>query len=191
VINAHDGLSKVANLQGEQQAEPQTPSTMRTIIIRTALFLVAGLFLFTTSEAQRLADDKVPQAVKKALTERFPKAQNIQWEMEGENDYEADFSIEGGNHSAGFDATGKWLETETAIKTSELPKEVMKAVETNHAGRQMKEAEQVETPDLGIVYDVELAQGTDIIEVRFDRQGNELGARKEIEKDDEVGDDKD
>jgi len=51
--------------------------------------------------------------------------------------------------SANFDATGKWFETETEIKESDLPKEVSASVTKVFAGFKISEVAKTETPDKG------------------------------------------
>jgi len=49
-------------------------------------------------------------------------------------DYEINFKDKGVEMSANFDAAGKWLETETEIKASDLPKEVSASAAKFFAG---------------------------------------------------------
>lgn len=155
---------------------------MKKSIMGAALLLPA-LLACTAGEAQNINADKVPAAAKTAFSIRFPKAESAKWELEDGKDYEANFKEAGTERSATFDASGKWLETETEIKAGQLPAAVTKAIAAGYADRKMKEAERVETPDRGVLYEVELIKGEDILEVQFNAEGKVLGAKTENEKD--------
>lgn len=157
---------------------------MKKFILGAALLLPA-LFACTASEAQEVEMDKVPQAVKAAFVARFPKAEAAKWEMEDGKDFEAEFKEAGTERSATFDATGKWLETESEIKASTLPAGVTKAIATKYADRKVKEVERVETPDRGTLYEVELAKEKDVLEVQFNADGKVLGSKQENGKEED------
>ena len=72
--------------------------------------------------------------------------------------------------SATFDATGKWLETETDIKVSELPKAVLDYVKTNYKGASIKEAAVISNPTSSKMYEAEV-KGKDLL---FDENGKFL-----------------
>ncbi len=158
---------------------------MNKNIIGTALLLLPGLFACTASKGQNIDGAKVPEAVKKTFTAKFPKAEGAKWEMEDAKDYEANFTEGGTERSATFDPKGTWLETETGIKASELPAGVTKAIAANYSDQKMKEAEKVETSDRGTLYEVEFTNGEAVQEVQFNADGKVLGSKKETEKDED------
>lgn len=150
----------------------------------TALLLPA-LFGYSAADAQHVDPNKVPQAVKTAFTSKFPKAEAPTWEMEDGKDYEAEFKELGSERSATFDATGKWLETESGIQTVALPASVSRTIAANYADRKITDVERVETSDRGILYEVELAKGKDILEVQLDTNGKVLGSEQETKKEED------
>ena len=76
--------------------------------------------------------------------------------------------------SANFDATGKWLETETGIKPEDLPKEVTASVARNFPGYKIAEVGKVEKPGTGFVYEMDLKKDKDGFEVQFSPTGDVL-----------------
>lgn len=58
--------------------------------------------------------------------------------------------------SANFDATGKWLETEIEIKETDLPKAISASVAKHFAGFKISEVAKTETPDKGLIYEMDL-----------------------------------
>ena len=145
---------------------------MKKIIGLLAILLVAG----TSAFAQKITADKVPAAVKQAFQTKFPKATAAKWEME-KKDYEVGFKLNGTEGSANFDATGKWLETETEIKYEALPQAVKATITNKFAGYKAGETNKVETPDKGVLYEVGLSKGTEKIEIQFTKEG-EVKSRK-------------
>ena len=122
---------------------------------------------------QKITPDKVPAPVKQAFAKKFPAATDIKYEME-KKDYEINFKDKGVEMSANFDATGKWLETETEIKESDLPKEVSASVVKNFAGFKISEVAKIETPDKGLIYEMDLKKDKGGYEVQFSPKGDLL-----------------
>ena len=121
------------------------------IWITAALTFLGGIgFLIAQSPIS------VPEAVQDAFTARYPAATSVDWEMEGEGEYEAEFRLNNQRMSAVFATDGTWLETETAIRKGNLPAAVKSAIRTSYAGFDVEEAEQVERPDQPMVYELEL-----------------------------------
>ena len=89
-------------------------------------------------------------------------------------DYEINFKDNGVQMSANFDATGKWLETETEIKESDLPEEVSASVARNFAGFRATEVAKTETPGKGLIYEMDLKKDKDGFEVCFSPKGDVL-----------------
>ena len=104
-------------------------------------------------------------------------------------DFEITFKEKGIEMSANFDATGKWLETETEMKASDLPKEVTASVAKNFTGYKISEIAKVETPDKGLTYEMDLKKGKDGYEVQFSPKGDIL--KKEVVKKEKKEDEKD
>ncbi|MBK7385133.1 MAG: PepSY-like domain-containing protein [Flavobacteriales bacterium] len=140
--------------------------------------------------AQKPATIVVPEAVKAAFAEQFPKAEGTAWEMESKTEYEAGFKMGGMKYSAVFTAEGKWMETEHKIKTDALPETVKKAIATNYADHKVEGAEQVERAD-GTFYEVDLEKGETEIEVLFNADGKVMKTKVEEEDKDSPGEDDD
>lgn len=139
--------------------------------------LIIGVFIGTISCAQT----NVPTVVKDAFSNNFPDAQSVEWEAE-DGEYEAEFVLDGKKMQASFNASGAWLETETAIKKSALPAVVQQAIANGFAGFSIQEVEQLSTPEWSNAYEVELKKGKETVEVVFSDTGKVL--HKETEDDD-------
>lgn len=140
--------------------------------------------------AQKVSEADVPQPVKAAFTAQFPKAAHVRWDLEPTKDYEANFTDGGTERSANYDPQGKWLETETEIRQSELPAPVSSAVAAQYADHKVKEVSRVETVDGRTVYEVEMKKGDATIEVQFDPAGKVVGTKAVDEDEDGEEDEK-
>jgi hypothetical protein len=157
---------------------------MKKIIV----LLSACLLISLVGYSQKITPDKVPGAVKQAFAKKFPAATDIKYEME-KKDYEINFRDKGVEMYANFDATGKWLETETEIKESGLPKEVSASVAKNYKGFKISEIAKVETPDKGLIYEMDLKNDKEGYEVQFSLKGDVLKKESlKMEKDEEEKD---
>ena len=142
---------------------------MKKIVILLSACLLFSIMGYT----QKITPEKVPAAVKLAFSKKFPAATDVKYEME-KQDYEVTFKDKGAEMSANFDATGKWLETETEIKETGLPKEVAASVAKNFAGFKVSGVARTETPDKGLIYEMDLKKDKEAYEVQFSPKGDIL-----------------
>src|SRR2546421_325247 len=98
------------------------PLTVNT----TMVFSLVVLFSFR-APGQTVTSDQVPPAVNRGFEAKFPDVQRAEWKVKSGKNYEAEFTLKGAEIAAKFDATGKWLETETAISRFKAPKAVRTA----------------------------------------------------------------
>ncbi len=145
------------------------------------LMLFSMVFVFTGfAHAQKLKASEVPAAIKQSFGSLFPKAEEVRWSKEGSAGFEAEFEIAGIEKSANFDVVGKWMETETEIKSSELPQEVQAALAKEFAGFKIGEVEKVESPEYALLYEMDLKKEKMTFEVQFSADGKLV--RKEEKK---------
>jgi uncharacterized membrane protein YkoI len=137
------------------------------------VFVICLMLIGVSAYAQRVNEAKVPAVVKDAFKKNFA-GMTAKWELEKGN-YEANFKQNNQTLSALFDPQGKWLETETDIKISDLPAKVKSYVAQNYNGAKIKEAARIKKADGKINYEAEV-KGKDLI---FDEQGNFINAEKE------------
>ena len=122
-----------------------------------------------------LAQTNVPSSVQSSFTKLFPGIAVKKWDKE-EGKYEANFTKEGKQMSAVFDAKGNLEETETVIAASELPASVLSYVKEHYKGSKIEEAAMVLKSDGEKIYEAEI-KGKDLL---FDAKGNFL--KEETEK---------
>lgn len=124
--------------------------------------------------AQKINAQQVPGSVMQAFQSKFPNATKAKWEMESADVYEVNFKMLRKKKSACFDRQGKWLETETEIKISELPKVVGQTLATQFPGYKIEEADRSETFDRGVIYEVVVEKREVSYEVQLSTLGEVL-----------------
>jgi thioredoxin-related protein len=109
-----------------------------------ALLLLTGLTLSVTAQEKEKIDQKdVPMAVLATFKNEYPEAKDMKWKMKEEK-YKVEFEVNGTDHIASFDATGKMLSKGIEIKEAELPAAVTTAIQSGYAGRTIDDAYKVE-----------------------------------------------
>ena len=129
-------------------------------------------------------DDKPGFSALNTLEEKFPDARSVEWEQE-DGGWEAEFTVNGVEHSATFDKNGKWLETEKQISVDNVPATVINSIKATHANARIA-AVYEESGTVGTSYEFELVDGDHMLEVELDANGNLVK-----EEDDEGEDDDD
>jgi uncharacterized membrane protein YkoI len=141
-------------------------------------FLVFALFTLAFAAQAQKKNDKIPSGVKDSFAKRFPGVEHVKWSKENDTEFEAEFKNNGKEQSATFDQTGKWLETESEIKKSELPAIVQATIAKEFAGYRIEESELTETAD-GTFYEVEVEKGKLEYEVKISPDGKLISKEKE------------
>ena len=94
--------------------------------MKQLLLIALSIFAITTMCCSQKVN--VPPAVTKAFNGKYPNATNIKWGKESAKEYEAEFKLNNTAMSANFGLDGSWVETETTIRTSDLPTAVAAAI---------------------------------------------------------------
>lgn len=115
---------------------------------------------------------KTPEAVTKAFAAKFPKVTKVDFDKEGNGEYEAEFKENGVGMSANFSATGDWVETESEISVDKLPATVVAAIKKAHPKSKIVGAARIETASKGVLYEADLKRGILKAEVLYDENGN-------------------
>src|ERR1039457_5078715 len=139
-------------------------------IILTAL--VATAMLTLPARAQVLTADQVPPAVKQTVQARFPTVKTVAWKLKSDKNYEAEFTLKGTEIAAKFDTAGKWLETESAITRSQVPKAVRTAAAAKFPGYQVIERQTVQRcNEEPLVYELHLENAKEVVKAWFSAEG--------------------
>jgi hypothetical protein len=112
-----------------------------------------------------------PEKVVQALNQKFPNIQNVHWGKESKSEWEAEFMFNGVKTSANFLSNGQWLETETKIPNTDLPKAIEQSIQSKYKGLILVGVDKIETSKNETLYEAELKSGVKIKEVVFNPDG--------------------
>src|SRR5439155_24150012 len=116
--------------------------------------------------------DMVPEAVRDAFQAQCPGTDKVEWKLKGDKNYEAEFKLKDVEVAAKFDDKGKWLETETAIEQSALPKGVLATIAKEYKGHKVIETQKVERAgDKPILFEVHLENAEEVLKVQLEGNG--------------------
>jgi hypothetical protein len=113
---------------------------------------------------------KVPEKFLTTFEQKFPGATEVKWGSESENEWEAEFTMNGKRMSASFDVSPVWICTETVITEKELPAVVLNTLNTKFAGFTKSLIEIYETPEIK-GFEIGLKNGEKSVEVVIDNAG--------------------
>lgn len=137
--------------------------------MKTSILILSAVVLFGIT-AYGQSGNKVPDAVKSAFSQKFPDANNVKWDKENDNEWEAEFKSNGTEYSANFYNSGEWTETEYRINLKDIPEAVKTSLDTESAGAKIEVSEVSETKD-GKVYEFVLRKGDNEMELQINATG--------------------
>lgn len=141
--------------------------------MKKSVIVIALLMVSLVSFVQKTKEQNVPQIVKNALSQKFPKATKIKWDKEDKN-FEASFNLNDVANSVLFNQEGKIVETEIEIKVDQLPKKTLQYLNDNYKNQKVKEAAKIHTEKGIVIYEAEI-KGKDL---HFDQNGNFISNNK-------------
>jgi hypothetical protein len=142
---------------------------MKKIIVLLSVCLLFAFLGYT----QTMPSEKVPAPVKESFAKKFPGATSVGYKME-KTDYKVTFKDKAVGMSANFNSKGEWLETQTVMIESDLPKEVLTSAATNYVGFVITDITKIDGPDNVVNYEMHLKKGTVAEKVKFSPKGEIL-----------------
>jgi hypothetical protein len=144
---------------------------MTKAILAIAIMLCSYLI----TDAQTLRMDQVPKDAQHTFRTRYPAAQQESWERVAKDTYQVGFFNGKKRQTARYDAAGTWIETETEISFSQVPRGVSAAVAKQFAGYDVQQAALIEGPDHEEpTYEIILFKGKENYDVVFSAKGEVL-----------------
>ena len=146
---------------------------------KTAILL--SFILFTiTAFGQKVSLDKLPASVAASFKSKYPTAGKVNWQLANANEYRANFVMKKTLKSAYFGADGPWRQTETQLKTIELPKMIRQSVSKQFVGYAIKRALKIEKREGAAAYEVLIKKGTKSYSVTYAVTGEMLRKREGV-----------
>lgn len=148
-------------------------------------FCVAFFSIYCLQAQDKSKKVEVPAVVKSAFDAKYPKAEKVNWGLEKQGEYEAEFVLNGIESSANFDSKGQFMEFETEIKESELPQAIKSALAKDFTGYKLGDVSK-STDAKGVgSYEMEASKGKDKYVISFDANGKLLNKKVAKEEEEE------
>lgn len=140
------------------------------------LFLITSLFFTFGVQAQEYSSKNIPTVVHQEFAKHYPNMFAYEWEYKKKKGYfEAEFIDKGREMKAYFWPDGKWIQTKTEIKKTELSAEIWKSLsETNYQNWKVDDVDLFETPTFSEVYRLELKNGKQKLYLYFLANGKQV-----------------
>jgi len=164
--------------------------------MKTIIFIILCSVYFSAC-AQK--DPGIPESAKNKLAELYPSVENIEWKMEGENEYEAVFSIDGVETSVAVDGEGNLLEIEEKISVDQLPEYITSSAAEKFPDQKISKVELI-TKNGEKMYEIEFDDGESKTEaiyssdgklIKYSVQGEKDEDNKDVDDDEEGEDEED
>jgi hypothetical protein len=137
--------------------------------MKTSILVLSVVVLFGFTACGQ-SGKEVPVAVKSAFSQKFPDASHVKWNKENDNEWEAEFNMDGMEYSSNFTNSGTWTETEYKIKLKDIPEAVKTSLDNESAGAKIKESEVCETKE-GKVFEFVFGRGENEMELQINDAG--------------------
>lgn len=134
-----------------------------------------ALALFAnTATAQEIQQNQVPSLVVNSFQKSFPKAFDVEWELDG-NNYKVEFEtgLSGLDHDAWYDTTGKLIRHKEEVSKGDLPQKVLMKINSDFNGYRVEDVKKITEGDKK-TYTLELKSISEEWKVVFDIEGNIL-----------------
>jgi hypothetical protein len=132
--------------------------------------LISLVVVFAFISVSAFCQKNPSEIVKKEFAKKYATAQSVKWDSEEQNEWEAEFTMEGKKMSASFDNAGKWIESEIVITEKELPAQVMNTLNKDYQGYK-KGAIEIFEDSKNKGFELSLKKGESSIEVLIDSNG--------------------
>jgi uncharacterized membrane protein YkoI len=143
--------------------------------MKKLIFVLGSMFYAMTVFGQDLKETEVPSVVLNKFKQQYPKAADVEWKLKAEL-YKVEFEIGKDDHEMWMDKTGKTVKHKEEIKSEQLPKEVLAAINKDFKGYKIHDPGKVDNAGI-VTYKVELKTLTDEQDVTFDKTGKVLSKK--------------
>ena len=150
---------------------------MKTKIQVLAMMFIAAMAFSACDDDDKNDNIKVPDAVSKALKDKYPAAMDIEWERKGDY-FVADCWMDGREMDVWYDVQATWKLTETDILWEGLPPTVQTAFEGGeYAQWKREDIDMLEYPVQPVQYVIEVERGNEEYQLFYAGDGNLLQKR--------------
>lgn len=132
--------------------------------------LTVGLLFSSAAMGQDILQSDVPSILVNKFRSTYPKATDIEWEMNGDL-YKVEFETEKNiDHDIWYNPTGEMVKHKEDITKDELPQIILSRINTDFKGYNIEDPQKITTGS-DIIYKLELNSQIDEWEVTIDSNG--------------------
>lgn len=139
---------------------------------------ISWILLASPAEAEEINLEDLPQAVREAFTQAYPKAEDVEIDQEahfGTTLYEIEFKKDGQEYEQLYGEDGTLMGSEIEIDLKDLPETVTNAIRQEYPNATIKEAEKVSgMKEAQTEYEVEIEENGNEWEIYVDADGKIL-----------------
>lgn len=137
--------------------------------------LIMPLFMLCFCIACGIPISNPPTPVTDTFAQKYTEATAITWNLDGNGNYEAKFTLQQKKYRADFTPSGKWLETESNVSLEEVPAVIRIVMDEKYDIKYLEEIELVDDYKKGRYYDVEFKIGMRKIDIEINEAGKIIG----------------
>ncbi len=142
-----------------------------------AMMFIAAMAFSACDDDDKNDNITVPDAVSKALKDKYPAATGIEWERKGSY-FVADCWMNGSEMDVWYDTQATWKLTEVDTSWEGLPAAVQTAFKGGeYAAWKLEDIDMLEYPEQPIQYVIEVENGNQEYQLFYDQDGNVLDKR--------------
>ena len=144
--------------------------------MKIRILFLASLVVFSFNQCtsnEEETTEKTPESVLTAFAKMFPNATEVEWAMEDEDIWEAEFTVNETSIEAEFSTEGNWLQTETELHKVDVPEMVTEAILAKYPKCEWREFEEVRSENF-LAYEVEIIYQGEEIELMVTGSGEIL-----------------
>ncbi len=112
-----------------------------------------------------------PEIIQKEFELRFPGATDVSWERENPKGWIAEFIWNDRNVHVNYSFSGQWVETQTQIQLSELPKAVLETMESFYPDWKIVLTNKIENTKPDLLFKVAIQKDSKIQEIVLKEDG--------------------
>ncbi len=136
------------------------------------IVIATVFFGMNSAYSQDLNVKDVPSVILNKFQKEYPKAFDIEWEMDGGN-YNVDFEIGQKDFEIWYAPSGEIIRKKEELTKSELPKSILEKINKEYSGYKVDDIKKI-TEGTKVVYLVELDSFTKDWKITFDASGKVL-----------------
>ena len=136
-------------------------------------FLIIILSFFFTANAsfgQDIAQSDLPAEILNNFNQNYPKAMDVEWEMDGEL-YNVEFELtDKKDHDIWYNQAGEIVKHKQEIDQEDLPEQIRSKINSEYSGYTIDDAKQIVENNV-TTYSIELDASTEELDLMFNSDG--------------------